>query len=63
VHDSLRFDVKVDKADELMQDLKYTLENAGVLLNKAIKRDLWELPVKVSFSKGTDFFNMTELDI
>jgi DNA polymerase I-like protein with 3'-5' exonuclease and polymerase domains len=62
VHDSLRFDLKLDKLDDLMRDLKYTLENSGKILNRAIKRELWTLPVKVTFSKGTDFFNMKELD-
>jgi DNA polymerase I-like protein with 3'-5' exonuclease and polymerase domains len=62
VHDSLRFDLKLDRLDDLVRDLKYTLENSGEALNKACKRDVWDLPIKVSFSKGTDFFNMEEFD-
>lgn len=61
VHDSLRFDLKVDRLDELLVDLKYHLEKAGEDLNK-VTDIAWDLPVKVSFSKGTDFFNMNEFD-
>jgi DNA polymerase-1 len=61
VHDSLRFDMKVDRLEEFMVELKGVLENCGNSLNKAIRKDLWNLPVKVTFSKGTDFFNMAEL--
>jgi DNA polymerase I-like protein with 3'-5' exonuclease and polymerase domains len=60
VHDSLRFDLKVDRLDELLLDLKYELEAAGEHLNKVCPYLGWDLPVKVTFSKGTDFFNMTE---
>lgn len=59
VHDSLRFDLKVDRLDELLVDLKYHLENSGEYLNK-VTVDAWDLPIQVSFSKGTDFFNMNE---
>jgi DNA polymerase I-like protein with 3'-5' exonuclease and polymerase domains len=62
VHDSLRFDVKVDKVDDLMRDLKYTLSKAGESLNRACKKEVWHLPIKVTFSKGTDFFNMKEIE-
>ncbi len=62
VHDSLRFDVRLDKVDDLMRDLKSVLEDSGLILNRVTKKNVWTLPVRVSFSKGTDFFNMTELE-
>ena len=62
VHDSLRFDIKLDKLDDIVADLKYTLENSGNVLNRACKKSVWTLPIKVTFSKGNDFFNMTEIE-
>lgn len=62
VHDSLRFDVMLDKVDDLMASLKYVLEEAGNSLNKACKEEVWNLPIKVTFSKGDNFFDMKELD-
>lgn len=61
VHDSLRFDLKVDKLPELVRQLKYVLENAGKALEDAsgIK---WNLPIRVTFSSGTDFGHMEEWD-
>jgi len=64
VHDSLRFDLKLDKLDELVRDLKCTLEGSGEALNRVCKNDeVWTLPIKVNFSKGTDFFNMKEFEV
>ena len=63
VHDSLRFDVKLDRLDDLVLQLKYMLENAGKSLNTACKRDdVWTLPIKVTFSKGVNFSEMEEFD-
>lgn len=61
VHDSLRFDLKVDVINKFVLDLKRTLENSGNSLNIACKTpDAWTLPVKVSFSKGYNFASMEE---
>jgi DNA polymerase I-like protein with 3'-5' exonuclease and polymerase domains len=63
VHDSIRFDVKLDRQAELMGELKCALEDSGNLLNKVIKYDLWNLPIGVSFSEGKNFFDMKELTV
>jgi DNA polymerase-1 len=63
VHDSLRFDLKLDRLDEFVGELKYRLESSGEALNRACKKNVWTLPIKVTFSKGTDFFNMEEFEV
>jgi hypothetical protein len=63
VHDSMRFDLKLDSLDSFMRDLGNTLENAGEALNKACKKEVWDLPIKVTFKTGPNFFNMTKVEL
>lgn len=61
VHDSLRFDLKVDKLEPTMVLLKYVLEKAGESLNAVSRSAFWDLPIKVTFSTGPNFHELKEI--
>jgi DNA polymerase I-like protein with 3'-5' exonuclease and polymerase domains len=61
IHDSLVFDVKLDKLDEFLVELKTLLESSGTLLTRACKDFEWSLPVKVEISTGETLGELKEL--